>query len=282
MQKRRKLLEQLKIKYKLVVLNDDTFEEQISLTLNLLNVFVAVGLSAILLIILSTLLVVFTPLKEYIPGYADVSLKKNVTEAAIRADSLEHLFRANEVYLSNIKNVINGKVDNRVADSVTHLSKSIVDLDKKYPAEVEELRNQFEEEEKKYSVAKNKRSLADLDLTAPVQGEIAIKYDLLANKPFQVIETADKAPVKSICDGLVLFSGLTVDAGYVIVVQHDANVVSVYKQCSGTTKKSGNYVKTGETIAVTGKKDKSANGSLLAFELWSNGVSVDPNEYFKF
>lgn len=146
--KKKDFLTQLKTKYKLVVLKDDTFEEKISFTLNLMNVFVAAGMGAIILIILTTFLIVFTPLKEYIPGYADVSLKINVAEAAMKADSLEMMFKANQTYLNNIKSIIDGKAGVTIADSVPQVAVKDVEVDKKHPKVVEDFREYIESEEK--------------------------------------------------------------------------------------------------------------------------------------
>ncbi|POY35074.1 peptidase M23 [Solitalea longa] len=284
--RKEKIVKQLKTKYKLVVLNHDTFEEQISFTLNLLNVFVAVGVGAMVLMFLSACMIIFTPLKEYIPGYADVSLKKNVAEAAIKADSLEQMFKAQQKYLDNIKNVVDGKVNSAGADSIPQLAKTSVDLDKKYPNDVEELRSFIETEEKNSAEgapkAVKKQSIVDFQFVKPVEGTVKVACDLKSNKTYEVITTAPKAQVRSVADGIILYSGLTSEAGYMLIIQHAADVISIYKNCSGVSKKVGNYVVAGEFIAVSGNNGKEINGPQLAFELWSNGAPVNPSEYLKF
>lgn len=284
--KKKDFLTQLKTKYKLVVLNDDTFEEKISFTLNLMNVFVAAGMGAIILIVLTTFLIVFTPLKEYIPGYADVSLKRNVAEAAMKADSLEMMFKANQVYLTNIKSIIDGKAGVSVADTIPQVAVKDVEMDKKYPKAVEDFREYIESEEKislKDDVTlKKKPSIKEMDFTSPVKGTVVARYDTKNNRLYQIIQTAAQAPVKATLDGIVLYAGLTVDAGYMIVLQHAANIISVYKNCSSLSKKTGSFVKADEIIAIAGAKSKEYSGPQLAFELWNNGFSVDPNEYMKF
>ncbi|MCO4293507.1 M23 family metallopeptidase [Solitalea sp. MAHUQ-68] len=284
--RKQKLVKQLKTKYKLVVLNHDTFEENISFTLNLLNVFVGVGVGSMVLMFLSACLIIFTPLKEYIPGYADVSLKKNVAEAAMKADSLEQMFRSQQKYLENVKNVIDGKVGSSNADSIPQLAKSAVDLDKKYPNDVDDLRDFIEGEEKNnvegMKKVSSKYSIADLQLVKPVEGKVMVSYDLKSNKAYEVIATGPKAEVKSVANGIVLYSGLTTETGYVLIIQHAANVISIYKNCSAVFKKTGNYVNVGELIAITGNNGKEINGPQLAFELWSDGVSVNPAEHLKF
>src|SRR5690606_28944224 len=104
---KRKLLD----KYRLVILNEDTFEERISLKLTRLNVFVLMSLSAIFLIVATTILIAFTPLREYIPGYSSVALKKRATELNYKTDSLQQVIAINEQYFSSIKKVLYGEVD---------------------------------------------------------------------------------------------------------------------------------------------------------------------------
>src|SRR5690349_12044397 len=101
--KKKKFLERLRVKYKLVILNDETFEEKASLTLNRLNVFILFSVLAVLLITIVMSILIFTPLKEYIPGYADVSLRRDISEMAVYTDSLEKVLAANDLYIKNIK-----------------------------------------------------------------------------------------------------------------------------------------------------------------------------------
>src|SRR3546814_11782292 len=106
--RKRKIAEKLKDKYKLVVLNNETFEEKASVTLNRISVFAAISIWVIVLILLTTALLVFTPLREYIPGYTDLSLRKEVTETAYMADSLEAVLLAQQAYLGNLRDIVNG------------------------------------------------------------------------------------------------------------------------------------------------------------------------------
>src|SRR3546814_1833133 len=106
--RKRKIAEKLKDKDKLVVLNNETFEEKASVTLNRISVFAAISILVIVLILLTTALLVFTPLREYIPGYTDLSLRKEVTETAYMADSLEAVLLAQQAYLGNLRDIVNG------------------------------------------------------------------------------------------------------------------------------------------------------------------------------
>ncbi len=109
--KRQLLKEKLFNKRRLIILNEDTFEETFSLKLTMMNVFVVATISAILIITLTTFIIAFTPLREYIPGYASTELKKNATRLALKSDSLTLALQKNEAYIKSIKRVLNNDLD---------------------------------------------------------------------------------------------------------------------------------------------------------------------------
>ena len=106
--KRKIIKKKLFTKNRLVILNEDTFEEIFSLRLTLMNVFVVLTLGAIIIISVTTYIIAFTPLREYIPGYSSSELKKSATELAIKSDSLETVIRQNNTYIESVKKVLNG------------------------------------------------------------------------------------------------------------------------------------------------------------------------------
>ncbi|GIQ58874.1 hypothetical protein Flavo103_20100 [Flavobacterium collinsii] len=99
------------IKNRLVILNEDTFEEIFSFKLNLMNVFVTFTLGGIFLILITTFIIAFTPLREFIPGYSSSELKKNATELVIKSDSLETALKKNEAYIKGIQKVLRGELE---------------------------------------------------------------------------------------------------------------------------------------------------------------------------
>lgn len=149
--KRKKLHKKLFAKNRLVILNDETFEELFSFKLNLMNVFVAVTSGAIVLILLTTFIIAFTPLREYIPGYSSSKLKRNATELALKSDSLTLALKKNEAYIKSIQKVLNGELEYAKfnKDSILY-STSEVSSQEDISASKEELelRNQIAEEEK--------------------------------------------------------------------------------------------------------------------------------------
>lgn len=109
--KRQKIKKKLFSKNRLVILNEDTFEEMFSLRLTLMNVFVVATIGAVLIIFVTTYIIAFTPLREYIPGYASTDLKKKAVELTLKSDSLEQAMKRNNQYVESIKKVLNGDLE---------------------------------------------------------------------------------------------------------------------------------------------------------------------------
>lgn len=150
--KRIKLQKKLFTKNRLIILNEDTFEEIFSLKLTLMNVFVVATLSAIILISITTFIIAFTPLREYIPGYSSSKLKKDATELALKSDSLTNALKKNEAYILSIQKVLNGQLEYAKfnKDSILSIDEETKETLKLTPSKEElELRNQVEKEEKK-------------------------------------------------------------------------------------------------------------------------------------
>lgn len=275
---KRKLLNE----YRLVVLNDNTFEERISFKLTRLNVFILAILSAVFLIAGTTLLIAFTPLKEYIPGYSSTALKQRATDLTFKTDSLQQKLTYNERYYESIKKVLQGEItaENFNRDSIAKAIKldvSEVDLS---PTKADSLLRERVEKEDKYNVFES--SNADFVLFPPVNGTISEAYNV-NDKHYAVdVVVAKDTPVKATADGTVIFSEWTSDTGYVIILEHPNNLISVYKHNASLTKEQGDLVKAGEVIATAGSSGELSTGPHLHFELWSNGYPINPTNFIDF
>ena len=160
--KRKKLHNKLFTKNRLVILNEDTFEETFSLKLTLMNVFVVATLGAIFLIAVTTFIIAFTPLREFIPGYSSTQLKKDATELALKSDSLTMALKKNEAYIQSIQKVLNGQLDYAKfnKDSILAASTDTIQKADLSPSKEElELRAEVEKEDKKaqQTVSKKKK-----------------------------------------------------------------------------------------------------------------------------
>ncbi len=282
--KKKEFKQKLLHKYRLVILNEDTFEERFAIKLNRLNVFVLVSISSILLIIFTTLLIAFTPLKEYIPGYSSTALKKKATLLTYKTDSLQQKILLNERYYTSIRKVLTGDVSEVIfdRDSILKASENGSDLlDTKSNKEDSLLRLKVSKEDK-YNLFEVESSDAEFRFFPPVNGSISEAYNL-KEKHFAVdIVVPENTPVKATADGTVIFAEWTVDNGYVVILEHNREVISVYKHNSSITIEQGDIVKSAEVIALSGNSGELSTGPHLHFELWNKGYPIDPTNFIDF
>ncbi|WP_457610749.1 M23 family metallopeptidase [Lutibacter sp.] len=279
-----KFKEKLIGKYRLVILNEDTFEEKISFKLTRLNVFILGGLFSILLIVGTIFLIAFTPLREYIPGYSSVKLKKEATQLIYRADSLEQILKVNNVYIEKVRELLTGEISDVQFDKDSvlqsiHYDKDTIDLD---PSENDlEFRQEVERTDR-YSLFDQATKGSEIVFFAPVSGTITDGYN--PEKKHFAIDIAVEmgTPVKSIADGTVIFAEWTADTGHVIIIEHTGGFISVYKHNTSLHKQQGDLVKSGEVIASAGNTGEFSTGPHLHFELWNEGYPVDPTNYIDF
>ncbi len=281
------LLEKLKNKYRLTISNEATFDEVLSIRLSRLNVFTVTGLFSILLIALVTLLIAFTPLREYIPGYPDGEMRKNIESNAILVDSLINELDKRDRFFQGVRNVIAGNdFDNVVqneADSI--VDPKYKDLSFSISSNDSLFRKEHEEDEKFNLSLDNSpkaEGLASVHFFAPINGLISNHYDNKLEHYGTDIVGGMNERISSILDGTVIFSEWTLNTGYVIQIQHTNNLLSIYKHNSELLKKAGEHVKSGEVIALLGNSGELTSGPHLHFELWHNGRPLNPEDYIKF
>ena len=272
-------------RYKLVFLNEDTFEERASFHLRPFSIFIITGLTVILLIVFTTLLIAFTGLREYIPGYSDVKMKRQLFTLIQRSDSMEMALNARDLYIDNIRNIVNGNLKDEASekksvqgakfDTVKSLKKSREDS---------MLRKEIETSDQ-YSLKSNTSSAGGISsflFFPPVKGMVTNRFN--SNNRHLGIDIAGKPneAVKATLDGTVVLSNFTSETGWVISIQHPNNLFSTYKHNSALLKKTGDFVKAGEVIAIIGNSGELSTGPHLHFELWYNGGAIDPGKYIAF
>ncbi|MDB4590202.1 M23 family metallopeptidase [Flavobacteriaceae bacterium] len=281
--KSRKIKYKLLNKYRLVVLNEDTFEERLTFKLNRLNVFVFSIILVFTLILVTSIFIAFTPLREYIPGYSSVTLKKNAVQLAYKTDSLQQVIKINELYFSSIKKVLKGDVSsvNFNKDSIIEAAKiDLTGIEINTSKEDSLLREKVSLEDKYNPLINN--SEINFVLFPPVKGIISQEFNAREKHYAIDIVTSKDAPVKSAADGTVIFSEWTTQTGYVIIIEHSNNLISVYKHNSQLSKEQGTLVKAGEVIATAGNTGELSTGPHLHFELWSDGYPIDPTNFIDF
>ena len=278
----KKFKKKLLHKYRLVILNEETFEERFSFKLNRLNVFIFTVLSSLFLIITTTVIIAFTPLREYIPGYSSTTLKKKAAKLAYQTDSLQQVISVNDQYLASIKKVLTGDVKTVEfnKDSIIEVAKTDPSVLVRISRKDSLLREQVEKEDKYNPLAA--QQVQKYVLFAPVKGTITEPYDSKAKHYAVDVVTIKDSPVKAVADGTVIFAEWTVATGYVIIVKHGNDLISVYKHNGLLTKGQGDVVKGGEVIAIVGNTGELTTGPHLHFELWRDGFPINPTSFIDF
>ena len=281
--KDKKITKKLLHKYRLVILNEDTFEERLSFKLTRLNVFVLSSILAILLIASTILLIAFTPLREYIPGYSSTALKLKATELNYKTDSLQQVIAMNERYFSSIKRVLEGDVStvefNR--DSIIEAAKTDTTEIDLAPNKADSLLREKVNKEDKYNLFESATS-ASFVLFPPVNGTISNDYNAEEKHYAVDIVVAKDSPIKATADGTVIFAEWTAETGFVVIIEHSEGLLSVYKHNASITKSQGDLVKAGEVIATAGNTGEYTTGPHLHFELWSDGYPINPTNFIDF
>lgn len=282
--KQKKLAKKLLHKYRLVILNEDTFEERFAIKLTRLNVFVIMSLSAIVLIVLTTILIAFTPIREYIPGYSSTKLKKEATNLNFKTDSLQQVITMNEQYLESIKRVLKGDVATVEfnKDSIIKAAEQEAIEYNLNPSREDSLLREKVNKEDKYNLFESATSKVNFVLFPPVTGTISEGYNVKEKHYAVDIVVAKGTPVKAAADGVVVLAEWTTQTGYVVIIDHGNGLISAYKHNASLTKEQGDLVKAGEVIAISGDAGELTTGPHLHFELWTDGYPIDPTTFIDF
>lgn len=281
--KKKRIIKKLKNKYRLVILNDASFEERFSYRLSPLNLLTLLLTFVVLLILLVSVVIIYTPLRESIPGYTDVSLREDLTSMVFRADSLENELQRNSVYLRNIQGALKGELP-LSKDSIYNTDQEIIIPENPMLKSKEDsMLRDYVEREDSYSLSENAENATNqIYFFAPLKGTVTNEFDP-SKEHFGIDVVAPKnEAIKATLDGTVVFAEWTVETGYVIQLQHGNNIVSNYKHNSVLLKKVGEEVKAGEAIAIIGNSGELSSGPHLHFELWKEGKALNPKEFVNF
>ncbi len=296
----RSLMDKLRDKYRLVIMNDDTFEEVTSIKLTPLSVYV--GLSSLIVgtAILVTMAIIWTPLKRYIPGYGDFKRDAEISELVNKVGDLENEMEATRKYNENFRKLLTGDLKGMDRASAEKQGQPADTIDA-LPKDVDRIP---EDEQLRTAVAKGTFTadptlvaaaavgsgsitprdipLEQLFFMPPVSGEMTSGFDMQKNHYGIDVAAPKNTAVKSAADGVVISAGYTVETGYSIAIQHPNNVVTMYKHNSVLLKQTGSAVKAGEAIAIIGNSGENTSGPHLHFELWYKGRAMDPSDYINF
>jgi murein DD-endopeptidase MepM/ murein hydrolase activator NlpD len=270
-------------RYRMVVINETTLEEKFFIRISQFNIIVLVILFVTLTAIGSFFLVAYTPLKEFIPGYTSLTIRKEAIRNSFLLDSLTLEFEKQDLFISSIKSALTGEInweENSLLDDKSQ-SPEVLNSDNAM-SEADSLLRLEVIQEDKYNVIPNDLSNVKYLLYPPAVGPISQKYD--ADKRHFAVDIAlkENAPIMAVAHGTVIFSEWTAETGHVIIVKHDYGLLSVYKHNSSLEKYQGDLVRAGEVIAKAGDTGELSTGWHLHFELWINGFSADPTDFIDF
>jgi murein DD-endopeptidase MepM/ murein hydrolase activator NlpD len=283
--KKGKFRERITNKFRLVVLNEDTFEEQLSFKLTILNIFVLSGVFSIILVALTTVFIAYTPIREYIPGYSSTKLKRKASKLVTEAGSLQNKLQFLESYTKSLIPILLGEQPISIIDfdSLKINSKPIYINEKRLNAsKTDSLFREKVDRKDRFPLFDKAENKIDIVFFAPVTGNITQEFNI-TNRHFAIdISQTTGTPVKAIEDGRVIFSEWTTETGYVLIIEHGTGFISIYKHNGILLKKQGDFVKSGEAIATVGSTGELTTGPHLHFELWYNGYPVNPINYIDF
>ncbi len=273
----------IKFKYKLTIINENTLEEVVGLHVSKLN-GVSVLLSILtVLFLIASIIIAFTPLRNYLPGYMNSEVRTQVVENALKVDSLQQLLEKQNLYIMNIQDIFSGKVKAQAVKSLDSLTAVREDTLRERSRREEEFRRQYEEAEK-YNLTSiaSQPDVNGLIFYRPTRGMVSGKFDAQKRHYGTDIAANPNESVLATLDGTVILSTYTAETGYVIQVQHNQDFVSVYKHCGSLLRREGDRVKGGEAIALVGNTGTLTTGPHLHFELWHKGRAVNPEKYIVF
>lgn len=268
-------------KYRLVVLNEATYEERLSYKLSRLNIFLFFSLIAILIIISTICLIAFTSVKEYIPGYDSTVLRTNAVKNIETLDSLTLVIEKNQDFINSIGSVILGETTKSEAQKEIKVRIDISDIEFKVNQEDSLLRKVVEKEDR-FNVLESATSKVKYVLISPIFGQVTSRFDYGFKHFGTDIAVPINSPVKSIAKGTVVLAEWTVQTGYVIVIEHAYGLTSVYKHNDSGLISQGDLVESGQVIALSGNTGELTTGPHLHFELWREGIPVNPENYVSF
>ena len=279
---KKSFISKLLTKYRLVLLNDSTYEEKTSFKISRLNVFSALFALMFIIVLITSGILFFTPIREYIPGYSSTSLQKQANLLSYKTDSLRQIVFLNDQYINSLKKVLTGDLETIEYKPDSAVYKDAMDIQIIEKSKEDSILRQLVDNEDKYNLANINKDKDFYLLTSPISGAVSQNYSIADDHLAIDISVDTGTPVKAVSNGRVILSEWTTQTGYVLIIDHGNDLISVYKHNSKLLKSQGEIVKQGEIIALSGNSGVLTSGPHLHFELWSEGFSIDPNTLINF
>lgn len=272
-------------KFRFSIFNDTTHEELFVFRANGLMMLLSIILSIIFIVISVTVLISYTPLREFIPGYPDARTRKEIVQNALKLDSLEKTVKLWDFQLSNIQRIVTGQPPLELGDiTIKSDSANTQGISGKISKEDSLLRLEVMKQEQFNVGSPSNRvnQIEGLHFFPPVKGIVSDGFNLATNHPYIDIAAPANSVVSAVLDGTVIMATWTDETGFTIQIQHSNDLISIYKHNSKLLKRTGDKVKAGTAISLVGSTGTLTTGAHLHFELWYKGVAVDPAKYINF
>jgi len=268
------LSERLKDRYRLVVLNDETFEEVSSSILTLGNIYAIISSFVVILGLFIILFIIFTPVKKLIPGYADFESNPKFIQLSRDLDQIQDSLRMQQVYIQGIKNLL--------TSDGTQIDYQNTADGRAGAQDNQQVKSHREGDSNNQKINNKRTTMSQMNLQAPLTGIISSDFNPESKHLGIDILAPKGSAIKAIQNGHVIVSGWNLETGHTLGIQHADNVISFYKHNLKNLKSEGEYVKVGEAIAIIGNSGTLSDGPHLHFELWHDGNPLNPIDYVNF
>ena len=279
--KTKKQKKQINKNYRLAVMEENSYQEKFALSLSIRNIFLISSSIAFVIILITSLLIFYTPIREYIPGYDTTKIRIQAIQNLDKLDSIMSSLEKNEQFIEAFSRTINGQdFLNQYEDSKTK-EVDITELEVSISIEDSILRKIVEVEDK-FNIIETEDDFQAPNLISPASGIISEGFDFGKQHYGVDIVLKERTPIKAVYDGIVLFSEWTLNYGYTVVIFHKNELISTYKHNQSVKVETGDFVQTGEVIALSGNTGEFTSGPHLHFELWDLQGPINPEDLIKF
>ena len=273
---------QIRSKYRLAVVKEDSYEEKFALSLSKRNIFLVISSIAILIISITTLFIFYTPVREYIPGYDTTKIRMQAIQNLDKIDSIMISLQKNKQFIESFSRTINGDefvsvyADNQKLENI-----DLNELEVNINIEDSILRKIVEIEDR-FNIIESENNEISIDLVSPASGLISEGFNFSDGHFGVDIVLKERTPIKTISDGIVIFSAWTLNYGYTVVVYHKNKLTSIYKHNESIKVEKGDFVMSGEVIALSGNTGDLTTGPHLHFEIWDSQGPLNPEDLISF
>lgn len=280
---KKKVIKKIEDQYRLIIYNDTTFQSIWSSRLSRLKVFTITSLISAVIVLLVIVMIATTGLREYIPGYPKAEYRQVLVRTALQIDSLETELKKRDEFFQKIQAIVSGEVPegNLIVESDVEPN-DIVFQEYNHDSVFQD---KVLAEQLSLSMQSNNTrnaGLSQIHFFVPLDGVVSNHFDAGTDHFGVDLVSSPNARISSILGGTVIFAGWTLETGYVMYIQHESNLISVYKHNAELLKEAGEKVNAGEAIAIVGNTGENTSGTHLHFELWYDGNPLNPEQYIDF